>query len=87
MAAGFQPEAVQIPANDEKRAPVDFQDYHGEVDVVHFLALLRDEIGFDVVAKKVSRSLKMPLEKLDPNYMLKFQGINFLIPLRLETSL
>jgi len=35
-------------------------DYAGEVDVVHFLDLLRDEIGFDKLKEKV----KVPLEGL-----------------------
>ncbi len=33
-------------------------DYKGAVDVVHPLAYLRDSIGFDLVAKKVSRPLE-----------------------------
>ncbi len=28
-------------------------EYHGEADVIHYLELLRDEIGFDEIAKKV----------------------------------
>ncbi|RLB45130.1 MAG: heterodisulfide reductase, subunit B [Deltaproteobacteria bacterium] len=35
-------------------------DYAGEVDVVHYLDLLRDQIGFDVLREKV----KVPLEGL-----------------------
>lgn len=33
-------------------------DYHGEVEVVHYLTLLRDEIGWEALAEKV----KVPLE-------------------------
>lgn len=32
-------------------------EYHGEGDVIHFLELLRDEIGFDELAKKVVKPL------------------------------
>jgi len=33
-------------------------DYKGSVKVIHFLEFLRDEIGFDVVKKKVKKPLK-----------------------------
>jgi heterodisulfide reductase subunit B len=33
-------------------------DYKGTVEVLHFLEFLRDEIGFDVIKKKVKRPLK-----------------------------
>jgi len=33
-------------------------DYKGTVKVIHFLEFLRDEIGFDVIKKKVKRPLK-----------------------------
>jgi len=33
-------------------------DYKGSVEVIHFLEFLRDEIGFDVVKKKVKKPLK-----------------------------
>ncbi len=33
-------------------------DYKGTVEVLHFLEFLRDEVGFDVIKKKVKRPLK-----------------------------
>ncbi len=33
-------------------------DYEGDVDVIHLLEVLRDQIGFDDVAKKVKKPLK-----------------------------
>ena len=33
-------------------------DYKGTVKVIHFLEFLRDEVGFDVIKKKVKRPLK-----------------------------
>ncbi len=50
---------------EEKRNTInDFMDeeidYHGEVEVVHFLSLLRDEIGWDGLREKV----KIPLKDL-----------------------
>jgi len=33
-------------------------DYKGTVKVIHFLEFLRDEIGFDVIKKKIKRPLK-----------------------------
>ena len=33
-------------------------EYHGEAGVVHYLTLLRDEIGFDAVAARVKNPLK-----------------------------
>ncbi len=33
-------------------------EYHGEADVIHYLELLRDEVGFDNLAKKVVKPLK-----------------------------
>ncbi len=32
-------------------------EYHGEADVIHYLELLRDEVGFDNLAKKVVKPL------------------------------
>ena len=32
-------------------------DYHGEVEVIHLLTLLRDEIGWDALREKVSKPL------------------------------
>lgn len=32
-------------------------EYHGEAEVIHYLELLRDEVGFDNLAKKVVRPL------------------------------
>ena len=54
-----------IREDEEKRNTInDFMDeeidYHGEVEVVHFLSLLRDEIGWDGLRKKV----KVPLKDL-----------------------
>ncbi|MCK8601485.1 CoB--CoM heterodisulfide reductase iron-sulfur subunit B family protein [Desulfoferrobacter suflitae] len=42
------------------------KDYHGEVEVVHFLNFLRDEVGWDKLRSKI----KVPLEglKLAPYY-------------------
>ncbi len=34
------------------------EDYEGGVDVLHFLEVLRDEVGFDKVKEKVARPLK-----------------------------
>ena len=36
----------------------DVPPYHGETEVLHFLELLRDKIGFDAVAAKVTNPLK-----------------------------
>lgn len=33
-------------------------EYHGEADVIHYLEFLRDEVGFDNLAKKVVKPLK-----------------------------
>jgi heterodisulfide reductase subunit B len=33
-------------------------DYHGEVEVVHFLNFLRDEVGWDAIKEKVKAPLK-----------------------------
>lgn len=33
-------------------------EYHGEADVIHYLEFLRDEVGFDNLAKKVVNPLK-----------------------------
>jgi len=33
-------------------------DYKGTVKIIHFLEFLRDEIGFDIIKKKVKRPLK-----------------------------
>lgn len=51
--------------DEEKRKTInDFMDeemdYHGEVEVVHFLNLLRDEIGWDNLAQRI----KVPLKDL-----------------------
>lgn len=45
--------------NDYLERDFDYR-YEGEVDVIHFLELLRDEVGFDELRKKV----KAPLEGL-----------------------
>ena len=34
------------------------EDYTGQVEVIHFLEMLRDMVGYDAVAKKVRRKLK-----------------------------
>ena len=34
------------------------EEYNGEAKVMHFLELLRDEVGFDKVAEKVKKSLE-----------------------------
>lgn len=34
------------------------EEYNGETKVMHFLELLRDEVGFDKVAEKVTKSLE-----------------------------
>ncbi|MCP4676014.1 MAG: heterodisulfide reductase, subunit B [Deltaproteobacteria bacterium] len=49
--------------NTEKRDTLnDFMDeepdYEGGVEVVHFLSFLRDQVGFDALAKKVVKPLK-----------------------------
>lgn len=47
--------------DEERRAKItDFieRDYHGEVEVLHYLQLLRDEIGFDVLKEKVVKPLE-----------------------------
>ena len=36
----------------------DEEDYHGEVEVIHLLNLIRDEIGWDALKSKVQVSLK-----------------------------
>lgn len=36
----------------------DEEDYRGEVEVVHFLEVLRDDVGFDRIKKEVKRPLK-----------------------------
>ena len=47
---------------DSKEALTSFMDkedeYKQEVKVLHFLELLRDEIGFDIIKKKVKKPLK-----------------------------
>lgn len=55
---------VNAYLKDDKRIPVydketvyDFQEYHGEVKVVHFLEVLRDDIGFGNLSKEVKKSL------------------------------
>ncbi len=47
--------------DEERRAKVcDFieRDYHGEVDVLHYLQVLRDEIGFAALKEKVVKPLE-----------------------------
>ncbi len=47
--------------DEERRAKVtDFieRDYHGEVEVLHYLQVLRDEIGFDTLKEKVVKPLE-----------------------------
>ncbi|MBN2706801.1 MAG: CoB--CoM heterodisulfide reductase iron-sulfur subunit B family protein [Deltaproteobacteria bacterium] len=46
--------------DEERRAKItDFieRDYHGEVDVLHYLQVLRDEIGFEALREKVVKPL------------------------------
>ena len=40
--------------------------YHGETEVLHYLELLRDKIGFDVIKEKVVKSLEG--KKIAPYY-------------------
>ncbi len=51
-----------VMQNDEERRDkiTDFieRDYHGEVEVLHYLQVLRDEIGFDVLKEKVVKPLE-----------------------------
>ena len=51
-----------VMRNDEERRDkvTDFieRDYHGEVEVLHYLQVLRDEIGFDVLKEKVVKPLE-----------------------------
>ena len=47
--------------DEERRAKItDFieRDYHGETEVLHYLQVLRDEIGFDQLKEKVGRPLE-----------------------------
>ncbi|NPA25282.1 MAG: disulfide reductase [Deltaproteobacteria bacterium] len=47
--------------DEERRAKItDFieRDYHGEVEVLHYLQVLRDEIGFDALKEKVVKPLE-----------------------------
>lgn len=46
----------RIPEYD-KETVYDFKDYNGEIGVVHFLELLRDEIGFEELSEKVTKNL------------------------------
>lgn len=39
------------------RAGHDYEDYEGQVEVVHLLELLRDTVGFESVSARVTRSL------------------------------
>lgn len=41
-------------------------NYEGKVDIIHYLQILRDEIGFDIIKEKVKRPLKNL--KLAPYY-------------------
>ncbi len=41
---------------EEEKAP--WQDYEGEVKVVHLMEYLRDELGYAVITEKLKRSLK-----------------------------
>jgi heterodisulfide reductase subunit B len=51
----------QVMLNDEERRAkiTDFieRDYHGEVEVLHYLQVLRDEIGFEALKEKVVKPL------------------------------
>lgn len=38
------------------------EDYHGETEVLHYLEMLRDVIGFDTIAKKVKENKENPLK-------------------------
>ena len=44
-------------ADEYKREGKAWQDYEAEIDVVHFLQLIRDEIGFDEVRARTRRPL------------------------------
>jgi len=47
--------------DEERRAKItDFveRDYHGEIEVLHYLQILRDELGFDQLKEKVGRPLE-----------------------------
>lgn len=47
--------------DEERRAKItDFieRDYHGETEVMHYLQVLRDEIGFDTLKEKVGKPLE-----------------------------
>jgi heterodisulfide reductase subunit B len=49
--------------DEEKRNTINLfmdeePDYHGEVEVVHLLSFLKDEIGWDAIAEKIERPLK-----------------------------
>ncbi len=49
-----------MQTNEERRAKVtDFieEPYAGDLDVVHYLEILRDEIGFEALAEKVEKPL------------------------------
>ena len=50
-------------SDEEKRKRINLfmdrePDYHGEVEVVHFLSFLRDEIGWDRIREKVQKPLQ-----------------------------
>ncbi len=50
-----------MQTNPERRAKVtDFidEDYAGDLAVLHYLEVLRDEVGFDALAEKVARALE-----------------------------
>lgn len=47
----------RIPEYD-KETVYDFKDYNGETGVVHFLEILRDDIGFEELSNKVTKRLE-----------------------------
>ncbi len=62
----------RINENDDDREKINSfmdeeeNDYEGKVDIIHYLQLLRDEIGFDKIKEKVKKPLKSL--KLAPYY-------------------
>jgi len=49
--------------DEEKRTTINFfmdeePDYHGEVEVIHLLSFLKDDIGWDAITEKTERPLK-----------------------------
>ncbi len=53
-------------ANKVNRYIDDGQEYHGEAEVLHYLEMLRDKVGFDNLKQKVVNSLKG--KKIAPYY-------------------